>query len=144
MTIKFPFTVPHLYVGINTTKSFSPPRHPLIKIIISVNAYIHHRHHHTALLPSPLPPPFFHCRRRSNTIHALLTAPWLVTSWLSSRQGTLLLLQLKRGLQRSSSSVRGNELLYLDVGSFFLLSIPPNSRHGDKDVMKLRAAFKKR
>jgi hypothetical protein len=37
-----------------------------------------------------------------------------------------------------------NELLHLDVGSFFLLSIPPNSRLDDKDVVKLRTAFTKR
>jgi hypothetical protein len=36
------------------------------------------------------------------------------------------------------------ELLHLDVGSFFLLSIPPNSRHEDSDVIKLRKAFTKR
>jgi hypothetical protein len=36
------------------------------------------------------------------------------------------------------------ELLHLDVGSFFLLSIPPNSRHEDSDMIKLRKAFTKR
>jgi hypothetical protein len=35
-----------------------------------------------------------------------------------------------------------NELLNLDVGSFFLLSIPPDSRLEDKDTIKLRSAFK--
>jgi hypothetical protein len=29
----------------------------------------------------------------------------------------------------------------LDVGSFFLLFIPPNSRHEDSDMIKLRKAF---
>jgi hypothetical protein len=36
------------------------------------------------------------------------------------------------------------ELLHLDIGSFFLLSIPPNLRHEDSDVIKLRKAFTKR
>jgi hypothetical protein len=35
------------------------------------------------------------------------------------------------------------ELLHLDIGSFFLLSIPPNLRHEDSDVIRLRKAFTK-
>jgi hypothetical protein len=43
-----------------------------------------------------------------------------------------------------TASPQPNDLLNLDVGSFFLLSVPPDSRHEDRNTIKLRAAFKKR
>jgi hypothetical protein len=36
-----------------------------------------------------------------------------------------------------------NDLLNLDVASFFLPSIPPDLCHEDKDTIKLRAALKR-
>jgi hypothetical protein len=192
MTIKFPFTVPHLYVGINT-ESFSPPRRPLIKNNLSERLHIYHRHDRPSSITAaaallPLPPPLqYHPRLNHSAMASHLLA--LITPRCSPAAATE-----ERPTEEQRSSVRGtmiddnhddddlqsddddsivdlwqsyssngfgflgklstefmgwrcltpNELMYLDVGSFFLLSIPSYSRYEDKDVIKLRAAFTKR